>query len=71
VQFLRSFREIVVHERCQNVAREMRLYSYKVDRMTGDVLPQIVDADNHCIDAIRYALAPMIRKTQAGGFIAL
>lgn len=61
VQFMRSFREIVVHPRCNGAINEFRLYSYKVDRMSGDVLPVIVDAHNHYIDAIRYALAPMIQ----------
>ena len=61
IQFLRSFRRIIVHPRCTETIREMRLYSYKVDRHTGDVLPTLVDAHNHYIDAMRYALAPLIR----------
>ena len=61
VQFIRSFRQIVVHPRCKNTIGEMKLYSYKVDRYSGDVLPVIVDANNHYMDAIRYALAPIIR----------
>lgn len=64
IQFMRSFREIVVHPRCTETAKEFRLYSYKVDRMTGDVLPVIIDLHNHCIDAIRYALGPMIQNTR-------
>lgn len=62
VQFLRSFREIVVHPRCVELAKELRLYSYKVDRLTGDVTANIVDAWNHYIDALRYAVAPMIKR---------
>lgn len=62
IAFLRSFREIIVHPRCTNTIKEMRLYSYKVDRLTGDVLPTLVDAHNHYIDAIRYAVAPMIKR---------
>jgi phage terminase large subunit len=58
---LKGFREIVVHERCRHTADEMRLYSYKVDRQTGDVLPIIVDLHNHCIDGLRYALDGYIR----------
>ena len=53
IQFLRSFKEIVIHPRCQQTIKEARLYSYKRDRNTGDVLPQIVDAHNHYIDSIR------------------
>jgi len=56
VEFLRSFREIVVHERCKHTADELKHYSYKVDKRTGDVLPIIVDSHNHMIDALRYAV---------------
>lgn len=61
IRFLRAFREIVVHPRCANVIKEMRLYSYKVDRLTGDILPVLVDANNHWIDAIRYSVSPLIK----------
>ncbi|MDA3877748.1 MAG: phage terminase large subunit [Halothiobacillus sp.] len=62
VAFMRSFRGIIVHPRCRGVQTEMRLYSYKVDRLTGDVLPDIVDAHNHYLDAVRYALVPMMTR---------
>jgi phage terminase large subunit len=62
ISHLRSYREIVIHPRCRELIRETRLYSYKVDRMSGDVLPAIVDAHNHYIDALRYALNPMIQQ---------
>lgn len=62
IAYLRSFREIVIHPRCAETIRETRLYSYKTDRLTGDVLPEIIDSCNHYIDAIRYALQPMIRQ---------
>ena len=60
ITHLRSYDEIVVHPRCEETSRETRLYSYKVDRYTGDVLRQVVDAYNHHMDAIRYALQPLI-----------
>lgn len=63
IRFLRSFREIVIHPRCAQTINEARLYSYKVDRLTGDVLPILVDANNHYIDAIRYAVSPMIKRS--------
>jgi len=62
VQFLRAFREIVIHPRCAELIREARLWSYKADRLSGDVLPVLIDANNHGWDAVRYALAPMIRQ---------
>lgn len=67
VAHMRSYDQIVVHPRCKETIRETRLYSYKVDRLTGDILPVIIDASNHYIDAVRYALAPLIRRRDAGG----
>lgn len=62
IKHLRSYREIVIHPRCRETIRETRLYSYKVDRLTGDILPKvIVDKHNHTIDDIRYALEPLIK----------
>lgn len=62
IAHVRSYDDVVIHERCNEVAREFRLYSYKVDRNTGDILTKIVDKHNHYIDALRYALAPIIRN---------
>ncbi len=61
VAHLRSYERIVLHPRCVHTIEEMRLYQYKVDRLTGDVLADLVDRNNHCIDALRYALEPMMR----------
>jgi len=61
IAFIRSFDKVVIHPRCTGTAREFRLYSYKVDRLTQDILKVVVDAHNHYIDAIRYALAPIIK----------
>lgn len=68
IAHLRSYTEIVIHPRCTAFLREARLYSYKVDRMTGDVLTTIVDANNHYIDATRYALGPLIKRVRVGVF---
>lgn len=62
IQFIRSFREVIIHPRCTKTIEEFRLYSYKVDRLSGDVLSDIVDANNHLIDALRYALEPLMRR---------
>ncbi|MCX5617133.1 PBSX family phage terminase large subunit [Bombella sp. TMW 2.2543] len=60
IERLRSFRTIRIHPRCTETAREFRLYRYRSDPLTGDVLPQIEDANNHYIDALRYALDGLI-----------
>lgn len=67
IAHLRSYREIIIHPRCKETLKEARLYSYKTDRLSGDVLPTIIDANNHHMDAIRYALGPLIRRQQQTG----
>lgn len=62
IEFLRSFNKIVIHPRCKHTATEARLYSYKTDKLTNDILPDIISKHDHCIDAIRYGIEPMIRK---------
>ena len=62
IAHLKSYDEIIVHPRCSDLLTEFRLYSYAVDRHSGDVLPKIVDAHNHSIDALRYAIEPMMRQ---------
>lgn len=62
IQFMRSFEQIVIHSDCVQTLKECRLYSYKVDRLSGDVLPVLIDANNHYIDAIRYALEPIMKS---------
>jgi len=62
IEHIRSFKQVHIHSRCMETASEFVRYSYKVDRVTGDILPVIVDAHNHYIDALRYALQPMIKK---------
>lgn len=64
IAHLRQYEAIVIDPRCRNAIVEARHYSYKVDERTGDVLPDIVDKHNHVWDAVRYALAPLIRKRE-------
>lgn len=71
VSFLRQFEQIIIHPRCVHTATEARLYRYKIDERKGKerrVTTDIVDADNHCMDAIRYALHQKIRTLGMGVF---
>jgi phage terminase large subunit len=67
---MRAFEHIVLHPSCTHTAEEFRLYSYKTDRLTGDVLPDIVDKSNHCVDSLRYGLAPLIKHGGPGALLA-
>lgn len=62
IEFIRSFRKIHIHTRCRETASEFAKYSYKVDRLTGDILPAVVDKWDHYLDALRYGLAPLIKN---------
>jgi phage terminase large subunit len=67
IAYLKGFRRIVIHPRCENTAMEFRLYSYKVDPKTNQILPIVVDKWNHAIDAIRYSLNGVIQARGAMG----
>lgn len=68
VTVLQSMVEIVIHTRCDKMQEEARLYSYKIDKVTNDVLADIVDKFNHGWDAVRYGLAPIIKRKPKGFF---
>jgi len=63
VNFLKSY-QIIVHPLCVHTIDELRLYSYKRDRVTNEVLPVLQDANNHIIDAARYALEQVMKYEQ-------
>lgn len=70
VAFLRGFEKIIIHPRCTHAATEARLWSYKTDRLTGDIKPDIMAGHEHIWDGVRYALEP-IMKQLGGGFITI
>jgi phage terminase large subunit len=61
VDNLRNYK-IVIHPRCHHTAKEFSKYSYKVHRLTGDILPDLVDDWNHHIDGIRYGCEPLMKN---------
>lgn len=65
IAFMRSF-EIVIHPSCKNIAEEFSKYSYKIDKMSGDITSIIIDDWNHGIDAVRYALGGLITNKKGG-----
>ncbi|MFV8942322.1 PBSX family phage terminase large subunit [Moellerella wisconsensis] len=69
ITHLRGFKQIIIHPRCKETAKEARLYSYKTDRITGEVLPVIQDANNHCWDAVRYGLDGYITQKSVVGML--
>lgn len=55
ISFMRQYK-LVVDDRCVKTIEELENYTYKKDRATGEYTNEPVDAYNHEIDAIRYAL---------------
>lgn len=64
VEFLKGY-DMVVHPRCEHLIDELSLYSYKTDKLTGQVLGVLEDKNNHLIDALRYAVEGARRAMSA------
>ena len=71
IDHLKSYKKIVVHPRCTETINELKNYSYKIDRHSGEVTRDIVDLYNHYIDAIRYAFEPVMHNKSRCGFLDL
>lgn len=67
IAHLRAFKKIIIHPRCRHTYDESKMYSYKRDSKTKEVLPVIVDKFNHCWDAVRYSLDGYIQRRGALG----
>lgn len=61
VTFLQSY-NIVVHPSCKHTIDELTHFSFKIDPLTGEVLPVLDDKKNHVIDALRYSVEPLRRS---------
>jgi len=64
IEWLKSY-DLIIHPRCEHLISELTHYSYKVDSLTGLVTAVLADKDNHCIDAIRYAVEGARRALKA------
>ena len=62
IAYIKSFDKVVIHPRCKHTADEFRLYSYKTDKLTNEVLPIVLDKNNHLCDSVRYALDGYITR---------
>ncbi len=65
IAHVKSYRKIHIHARCKHMQEEARMYSYKVDRVTSEVLPIVVDKWNHGWDAVRYGLDGRIKRKRS------
>jgi phage terminase large subunit len=69
VDHLRSFAHIYIHSRCPHTALEAKLWSYKTDRTTNAVLPDLKAGNDHTMDAIRYSLQEKICRPAGAGLL--
>lgn len=62
MKWLQSLREIIIdNTRCPEAATEFLDYEYERDK-EGNVISGYPDANNHAIDAVRYAMNPVWKK---------
>ncbi len=63
IRWLQGY-EIIVDVRCQNFKNEIETYHWQEDKY-GNAMAKAVDANNHLIDALRYACEDEIMATYA------
>jgi phage terminase large subunit len=59
-------KNIIINPSCTNMIYEAYNYRYKTDKNTGNITTDIIDANNHLWDAIRYALCNEIQAVRKG-----
>ncbi len=62
IAHLRSYDRIVVHPRNREFEQECRLWRWKVDELSGKPMNLLQAGNDHGPDALRYALAPKIKR---------
>lgn len=60
IKQIQAFDKVYIHQDCVNVYDEFCNYQWKSNK-DGDNMPEPVDAFNHAIDALRYALEPRLQ----------
>lgn len=63
IRWLQGY-EIIIHKTCQNFKNEMEQYHWQEDKY-GNPMAKPVDANNHLIDAMRYACEQEILAAEA------
>jgi len=61
ISFLRSFTRIIIHPDAKMAEHDARLYRYKVEKHTGEVLKDPVKKNDDFWDQCRYALESLIK----------
>ena len=67
IAHLRNYERIMIHPRCATAIQEARLWRYRTDANTGDVVPKLQAGHDHWWDGVRYALDPLIKRQRLHG----
>lgn len=66
IKWLQGYK-IIVDSNCTNMIKELTSYKWREDK-NGNVMPKPIDANNHLIDALRYALESEMVGVNKWGF---
>jgi phage terminase large subunit len=55
VEFVKSY-DVIIHPDCRHTVDEFTLFSYVIDKKTGEITNKLDEKKNHTIDSARYAL---------------
>ena len=67
VKYIKALRRVYIHPRCNNVIDNFRSYLYVVNN-GGDITDRLTKVNDDWIDALRYALEPLINGTDTSFF---
>lgn len=66
IEFLRSYRRIYIHKRCEGAKDDYQNYRWARDAQTNEILTEPVDKANHTPDNNRYALEKLMKRKVSG-----
>lgn len=69
IRYLQGY-DIIIHKSCQNFKNEIEQYHWKEDKY-GNAMAKPVDANNHLLDALRYAVEDEMFTAQASSGVRL
>lgn len=65
IEFLKQY-DIVIHpDNCPHTVDEFTLFSYQIDKKTGEITTKLDEKKNHTIDSARYAVENVRRRVTA------
>lgn len=69
IRYLQGY-DIIIHKNCQNFKNEIEQYHWKEDKY-GNAMAKPVDANNHLLDALRYAVEDEMFTAQVSAGVRL